>query len=649
MRLFKDIDQQSGILTLDPYAVYFTMELGLSPYDYFDKNELKKLKSGGNNFSEYLRMYNGGLGIYAGDLAKSASDLGIPIAFVLPYYPQGFGKQKITENGEQVWEENPLDISKHFQTIDNVVDEYFGQKHLKINGHLSWLAGENQEGPKHAIPVLLLDYSCLENPEEFVNSNKLYLGEKKNRLCQEIALGICGVKAARKIWKSVEKFQLNDSHPGLAVIELLYEELNHNHDLKESLQNVRNKVSMTTHTPITAAWDTFPFSLIEHEIGGRLHDCIYPALQACDTDRLSLGYLALWGSGYTNAVAKQNAIVAQSFREVGKLSRIRPNFKIWTDNPLSLKDHEWTIDYITNGIYHPTWVSHVNKKLFNELGNWIDNPTLLGNAPYELNDSDLWKAHLNNKQILFNYLKGETNANLDLDALTIGFARRFAPYKRAYLIFKDEERLKNIAKQWYERTKKPLQIIMAGIAFPTDKLGNELLTKIYQIGYRLNQEPFINFVFMPNYRISNARLLVSGVDVWLNTPFRPKEASGTSGMKAAINGVLNLSINDGWWIEGSTMKPDAGWTIGGRPENFVNEANWQRFEEEDSNSLYNLLNHEVIPLYYNKKDKWIAKMKDSISLGSYFNSHRSIVEYAIKSLGLQDLIREKRLEKIISL
>ena len=641
MRLLKTI-KDSDIIKLDPKVVYLTMELGFSPEDYFNEDELNELNNSGNTVPEYLRMYNGGLGVLAGDIAKSATDLGIPIAFVLPYYAKGFGKQKVTEQGDQDWDDNPLDTKKNFQNLEDIVEDNFGSNHLEINGRYAWLIGQHQ-GEKHAIPIGLLDYSHAENPSFLKDAQYLYRGNELNKLCQEVTLGVLGVKLARKKWPNVEKFHLNDSHPGFAVVELLYEQLNKNIPFDNAVKNVRKQVGWTTHTPVSAAWHKYPYDMVAAVFGGNFREKLEKKLREHNPDKVSLGFLALWGAGYINAVSKQNAIVAQTFDEVKSIAKDGQKFVSWVSNPPVLRPSEWTIDNITNGIYHPGWTSAPNKKLFSSLGNWIDNPTLLADAPRVLEDDKVWEAHIENKRLFFEYL----NIDLDVEALTFGFARRFAIYKRAALMVSNENRLKNIARDWYTKSGKPLQIIMAGIAHPEDEEGKAILKEVYQKGQELNKEHYIKFVFMPNYRISNARVMIPGVDGWVDTPFRPYEASGTSGMKAAINGVLNLSVLDGWWPEGYKMRPESGWVIGGPPQNYVDDSKREQFAREDADSLYTLLEHEVPHMYYRNRPEWIYRMKQAIALGSYFNTHRVVVEYAQKAWGLSELIKKKGLEYLL--
>ncbi len=414
-----------------------------------------------------------------------------------------------------------------------------------------------------------------------------------NRIVQEMILGIGGVKLLESLgYNNIETYHLNEGHGSFATLEL-YNQLG-------SIEKVKEKVAFTTHTPVSAGHDRFKQDLVKKVFENRMPKEIRDL--ANDNGEFNMTFLGMALSRYINAVARKH----------GDISRqMFPHYEI---------------DYITNGVHLPFWVSKPFRKMFSrKWPNWRANPAVLENA-IELDDLDVFDNHIENKFNLINYQKGHSWNLLDEELITIGFARRFATYKRAILIFHDIDRLGKIAKGH-------LQFIFAGKAHPKDQMGKDYIKKIHEAGEYLYDNYRVKVVVMENYNMDLAHMLVSGVDIWLNTPNRYREASGTSGMKAALNGVLNLSVQDGWWLEGYKKNRLAGWSIGpddSNPDDPGVSNSW----DIDSNALYDILENKVIPTYMNH-DEWIFRQKNAISLAAHFNTHRMIEEYAEKAYRLK--------------
>ena len=356
----------------------------------------------------------------------------------------------------------------------------------------------------------------------------------------------------------------------------------------------------TTHTPVPAGHDRFKQDLVSKVFGDN-----FPAelrKLGDDNGELNMTYLGMAMSRYRNAVAKKH----------GDISR-----KMFP---------QYEIDYITNGIHHPFWVSKPIRKIFGrKWPNWRAKPSILQNA-IELDDLDIFDAHIENKFNLISYQKGHSWNLLDEELITIGFARRFATYKRAVMLFHDIDRLGKICRN-------NIQFIFAGKAHPKDQMGKDYIKKIHESADYLYDNYDVKMVMMENYNMDLSHMLVSGCDIWLNTPNRYREASGTSGMKASLNGVLNLSVQDGWWLEGYKMNRLAGWAIGpddSNPDDPGVSNSW----DIDSNALYEILEKKVIPTYMDH-DQWVFMQKNAISLAAYFNTHRMIEEYAEKAYKLK--------------
>ncbi|MHA1680221.1 MAG: alpha-glucan family phosphorylase [Promethearchaeota archaeon] len=535
-----------------------------------------------------IPTYSGGLGVLAGDTIRSAADLGIPMVAVTLTYSGGYFYQMIDPDGRQV--ECPLrwQFSGNFRKLNQHVTIRLQDKELHIE---AWLY--NVEGRTgHIIPVILLD-SDIEENEPWMRklTGALYDASPFQRVVQEMILGVCGCRMLEKLGYKPDTYHLNEGHAAFIVFELLKK--------LGSIEEVRKKCVFTTHTPVKAGHDKFNYDLVNDVFRDRLPEN-YKDLAG--KDMCNMTELALNGSRYCNGVAKKHGEISR---------RMFPDYKI---------------DYITNGIHMSFWLSPYMHVLFDdEFGSaWHYDYHSLENA-LELNTNHVWRAHKKAKFDLLDYQKSHSPVLLDENLLTIGFARRVAEYKRMLLIFSDLERLAKIAKG-------KVQFIFAGKAHPADNASKSRIQKIHDFSDTLWNSYEIGLTWLSNYDVDLAKLMTTGVDVWLNNPRRYREASGTSGMKAALNGVLNFSVLDGWWIEGYQKDPMAGWAIGPGPED-PNAEN--KSDSDDAEDLYVKLEDEIVPIWRKNRDEWQERMKHAIKLVSFFNTHRMVEEYADKAYMLK--------------
>jgi glycogen phosphorylase len=576
-----------------------------------------------------LPFYAGGLGFLAGDYIKECSDLGVPMVAVGFMYPEGYSSQKIRMDG---WQEDvPELLVRDAAPIERVLDE---------KGEQVVVAVPFLEPPVYVavwkvdvgrIPLYLLDTDIEKNdPWNRTIASHLYTGDVEQRLRQEIVLGIGGIAVLKTLGIKFSVLHLNEGHSAFALLERIRERIEEGMPLNEAVERVSATSVFTTHTPVPAGHDVFPFHLMD-----KYFSHCYPYLGLNRDEFLQMGIhpaeplagfnmtaLSLKLSHYHNGVSKKHGEVARSMWGA-----------LWPDK----KEEEIPIAAITNGIHVPTWVEPKIELLFNKYfgPDWLedhDNP-IIWQLVDEIPDKELWQLHHWLKIKLINFIREQarkrwiqnrvnpiniiTNGTLlDPSALTIGFARRFASYKRADLIFHDMDRLKRLLNNRW----KPLQIIFAGKAHPSDDEGKRILQRIFQ--FAIDPELGGRIAFVENYGEQLAQYMVHGVDLWLNNPLPPFEASGTSGMKAALNGVPHLSILDGWWIEGYNGKN--GWAFEGRGD------------AEDAGAVYDLLEKEIIPLYYRLDDAgvpvgWVKVMKEAIrNTGPFFSARRMVKEYAMK-------------------
>ena len=543
-------------------------------------------------FDSNIPTYSGGLGVLAGDTVRSAADLAIPMVAICLCYSSGYFYQLFNEKGEQKEKEIEWSFFYEFDKVDEPITMVIEGKEIKVSAWLYQVIGQSG----HVIPIYLLT-TDVEGNEPWMHklTGSLYDSTSKwNRICQEKILGIGGVRLLNSLgYNNINTYHINEGHGAFSTLEL-YNNFNKNID------KVREKVAFTTHTPVPAGHDRFSMDLVKKVF----IDSFPPEMLklGMENGELNMTILALNSARYINGVSKKHGIVTRE---------MFPNHNI---------------DHITNGIHLPYWISKPIKLIFDrKWPNWKSNPSVLENA-IEIDDLDLFDAHMENKFNLINYQKGHSWNLLDEELITIGFARRFATYKRAVLIFNDLDQLGKISRG-------KLQYIFAGKAHPKDQEGKNYIKKIFEAGEYLYDNYEVKVVVMENYNMDLAHMLVSGVDIWMNYPERYREASGTSGMKASLNGVLNLSVLDGWWLEAYHMNKTAGWAVGKFPEEYTKDEklnDWKR----DALDIYDILENEVIPTYMNH-DEWLFKCKNAIALAAYFNTHRMVEEYAEKAYKLK--------------
>ena len=560
--------------TKEPKIAYFSMEIGL-------KDEIP--------------TFCGGLGVLAGDTVKSAADLSLPFVAITLISRKGYFKQEIDGTGHQT--ELPLtwEPSLLMTLVPEKVAVTIEGKPVHLQAWIYFV--ESLRGGN--VPVIFLDANLPENsPEDRALTDHLYGGDECYRLKQELLLGIGGVRMLKKLGFRVKKYHMNEGHAAFLTLELLHE---HKKDLEKvwdeafiwDFDTVKDLCVFTTHTPVEAGHDKFTYELYNKVAGDYFPEKVLHKLAGAK--HLNLTLLGLNLSMYVNGVAKKHGEVSQS---------MFPGYRI---------------NAITNGVHSFTWTSDSMKRVFDKyLPGWANEPEIfvrVGAIP----DEEMWNAHTEAKKILIDHVNSVSGAGMDADTLTLGFARRITEYKRPDLLFFDPERLEKIG------TGK-IQIIYAGKAHPRDTDGKHAIERIFsQIGKFKGK---IKIAYLQNYNMSAALRLISGVDVWLNTPLRPLEASGTSGMKAAHNGVVNFSVLDGWWIEGH-IEGFTGWAIGPAPTEIQPDRNISKIDAED---LYTKLEKFVIPKYYNDRKEWIRMMQNAIGKNAYyFNTHRMMRRYVTEA------------------
>ncbi len=582
-----------------------------------------------------LPFYAGGLGFLAGDHLKACSDTGIPLVAVGFMYPEGYLRQLIRPDG---WQENvDQSIDRDVAPITRFLNEDGEQLVVKVPYFFEpqayvavWKVVVGR------VPLYLLDTDIeINDPSIREISAHLYAGDTEERLRQEIILGIGGSQVLKTVGIRQAAHHINEGHPAFILLERIRERVQQGMPYDEAAQEVHDTTLFTTHTPVRAGHDVFPFDLMEKYFAR-----YYPLL-GLNRDRFfqlgvhseepdagfNMTAFALRMSAYHNGVSKKHGEVARRMWQ-----------SLWPD----LSEKEVPIDSITNGVHVPTWMDPKIQLLFNKYCSpyWVlgdyDDP-IVWKLIDDIPDQELWEVHYWLKMKLVNFVRDRARQRwvedrvdpvsvvaggtlLDPMALTIGFARRFVTYKRADLIFHDLDRLKKLVNNRW----RPLQIIFAGKAHPEDDPAKRILQRVFNFAH--DPELGGRIAFVENYGEQLAQYMTHGVDVWLNTPLPPMEASGTSGMKASLNGVPNLSVLDGWWIEGFNGKN--GWAFGGEGE--------ADRDSEDSEAIYSLLEEEVIPLYYKMDSngvplEWVRVMKEAMkSIGPLFNARRMVKEYAKK-------------------
>jgi starch phosphorylase len=533
-----------------------------------------------------MHTYSGGLGVLAGDTARSAADLELPMIFVTLISRRGYLRQEI-HNGRQVEHPDPWEPDNFAVPLRAKIALPIESREVWIRPWLYALRGALQ----HSVPVLLLDTDLPENhPLDRTITDRLYGPGNDYRLKQEIVLGIGGMRILEALGFDIRIFHLNEGHAALLALDALRRhplpsDQTAAGDVRYDVGRVRDRCVFTTHTPVEAGHDRFSYDLVSKLLGDYIE--IEQLKLLAGADNLNMTHLALRLSGYVNGVASRHAETT---------TRMFPGYRVRS---------------ITNGVHLPTWAHLSFAKLFNRhFPSWGFEPELMVRAD-QLADDDIWNAHRDAKADLITLVSARTHVRLSPDRPIVGFARRMTSYKRPDLLFTDLERLTSIAE------KHPLQVVMAGKAHPADEPGRRHIEDIHRHIEKLKGK--IAVAFVPGYNMDLARTLVAGADVWLNTPVPPMEASGTSGMKAALNGGLNLSILDGWWVE-AWVEGVTGWAIGDdRPDHVPN-----------ADALYDKLATSVLPLYYGDRTRWIWMMKQAISkVASYFNTQRMMRRYVV--------------------
>ncbi len=542
-----------------------------------------------------MATYSGGLGVLAGDTIRSAADLKVPMVAVTLIHRKGYFYQRLDAAGQQT--EEPVEW-----VVSDYLDETQARATVVIEGRTVHLRAWRYQVigvTGGSIPVYFLDADLPENAEQDrALTDSLYGGDLRYRLCQEVILGIGGVRILRALGhNAIQRFHMNEGHASLLTFELLTEHMKQagrDTITREDVDAVQDMCVFTTHTPVPAGHDQFPMDMVMSVLGQRPVLAIKEMFE-CD-DRFNMTYLALHLSHYVNGVAKSHGEVSQHMFAA------------------------YQIDSITNGVHAATWTAPAMQNLFDQyIPGWRSDNFSLRYA-LSIPALEMWGAHMDAKRRLIEYVNRETNAGMDIDVMTIGFARRAATYKRADLLLQDPERLKAIAARAGQ-----FQILYAGKAHPRDEAGKDLIKRIHQIRDVLRRS--IRVVYLPNYDMAVGRMMTAGVDLWVNTPQPPLEASGTSGMKAALNGVPSLSVLDGWWIEGH-IEGVTGWAIGanGRLVEQVSDRS------NDAASLYEKLERKILPLFYKDRGSYMNLMLHCIALnGSFFNTQRMVQQYVLKA------------------
>ena len=536
-----------------------------------------------------MPTYSGGLGILAGDTLKSCADLKIPLVAVSLLYSKGYFDQKLDEWGNQqefpvAWEPSrfvrllPITVRVPIENRSVVVRAW----QYDITGHTGY-----------SVPLILLDTNVDENaPPDRELTAFLYGGDERYRLAQEIILGMGGVRMLRALgYNQLERFHMNEGHASLLVLELLRERRGQGAE-EWDFHGVRSRCVFTTHTPVPAGHDQFSYDLVKGVLGETIPVEMVQMLGG--KNRLNMTLLALNLSRYVNGVAKRHGEVSQE---------MFPGY---------------SIDSITNGVHSFTWTCDSFKKLYDRhIAGWVNDPFSLRYA-VSIPKGEIWDAHVEAKGRLIDEVHRRTGMSLKPDMLTIGFARRATLYKRADLVFSDPGQLMEIAS-----TVGPIQFVFAGKSHPKDDPGKDLIRRVFHFARQLKDQ--IPIAYLENYDMELGKLLTSGVDLWLNTPLRPLEASGTSGMKAAHNGVPSFSTLDGWWIEGH-IEGVTGWSIGPGPQDLHRQ---DAANEQDARELYHKLRTVIAPMFYRDRDRWIDIMRQAIAFNaSFFNTHRMVQQYA---------------------
>jgi len=560
----------------DAYIAYFSMEFGIS---------------------HSIPTYAGGLGVLAGDLLKSYADLGVPVIGVTLLNAKGYFKQAINGDGEQMESPVEWDPNKVMVQMPNIVSVNIEEREVKIRAWQLIVRGHTG----HNIPVFFLDSNVDGNSEnDKALTSYLYGGDRQYRLSQEIILGVGGARMLESLGyaSNIKKYHMNEGHSALLTVELLkktYKQRAGSEEEHYDVQAVKDKCVFTTHTPIAAGHDSFDTQLFQRLLGDYVPRFVIN--RATHDGLVNMTLLALNFSTFVNGVAKRHGEVTRE---------MFPGY---------------VINEITNGIHPQTWISPQFKDLFDKYTpEWASDPYTLRYA-LSIPRDEILASHMKAKEQLLDEVYEKTGVRLHPLRFTIGYARRFTEYKRPDMILHDIDRLKQVAQRVGD-----IQIIFAGKSHVYDYKGKELIKNVIAQAKRINGEDCrIKIVFVPDYNMLVARRMVAGCDLWLNTPQRPLEASGTSGMKAALNGVPQASTLDGWWIEGC-IENLTGWSLGLHPQDPGFKQDFDMNDE--ARDLYDKLEKIIIPTFYGNSDKWADIMRHCIAINaSFFNSYRMAQQY----------------------
>ena len=559
-----------------PAVAYFSMEVG---------------------FESTIPTYSGGLGVLAGDTLKAAADLALPVTGVSLVHRKGYFRQGLTKTGIQREEADTWQPEDHLEAVETRVSVTLEGRPVAIR---AWRRRIGREDGGQ-IWLYLLDTDVPENhADDRELTDHLYGGDLRYRLKQEAVLGIGGVMLLRALGHDLRVCHMNEGHSALLALALLEGDMAAGLSQENAIEEVRHRCVFTTHTPVPAGHDVFPLDLVEEVLGDERLERLRSA-GCLHEETLNMTHLGLQLSRYVNGVAMRHQQVS------------------------ALMFPDYRIRSITNGVHAPTWVAPSFAELYDQrIPEWRTDRFNFRYA-IAIPRDEIAAAHAHAKAELLAEVKTRAGVDLAADAFTIGFARRATAYKRATLLFSDLDRLRHIA-----RDVGPLQILYAGKAHPKDTGGKDLIKRIYAAARALGKD--VRVVYLENYDMRLGGLLTAGVDVWLNTPQKPQEASGTSGMKAALNGVPSLSVLDGWWIEGHA-EGVTGWSVG---------DGWRRDSDStaEAESLYAKLETKVLPLYYEDPREYLRVRRSAIALnGSFFNAQRMMLQYAAEAYGLGHTLR----------
>jgi starch phosphorylase len=547
-----------------PSIAYFSMEVGLDPA---------------------LPTYSGGLGVLAGDSLPAAADLGLPMVGVSLVHRQGYFRQHLDAHGIQTESPATWSPEERLEAVPERASITVEGRPVTVRAWRYRVQGESGQN----VPVYFLDTALEQNsPWDRTLTDHLYGGDQRYRLCQEVVLGMGGIAILRALGHDdLQTYHMNEGHSALLTLGLLAEHMEGGVGSKAARDAVRRRCVFTTHTPVPAGQDQFPTDLVHQVLGDHwtteLHE------ECCLNGTLNMTYLALYFARYINGVAMHHGEISRSMFP------------------------KYPINSITNGVHAVTWTSAPLQRLYDRhFPEWRRDNLYLRYA-VSVPTGEILQAHNEAKHLLLDEVKRRRRVQLDPTAFTIGFARRAATYKRADLLFTDLDRLRRIVRQG-----GPLQIIYGGKAHPHDEEGKAVIRRIYDAAAALGDS--LRVVYLDEYDMALAKLLCSGVDLWLNTPQKPQEASGTSGMKAALNGVPSFSILDGWWLEGN-LEGTTGWAIG-------EDGNAPSDPAREATSLYDKLEFVIQPMFYGRPLAYAEVMRSAIALnGSYYNSQRMVAQY----------------------